>query len=152
MKKPRRIILDLSSYYSRNKYINTVIKVLLNISVMIILFRFTDVALYASTLSVVAYATLFTLIEELISGEVLKRFPQLVVTSFGILMIAFGVLSMTLAYSLVASEITFVTQNTFIGFTLIFMLVRKVISILLMSYVNRMRFERFYRKEIKKDV
>ncbi|QVK21122.1 hypothetical protein KHQ82_01985 [Mycoplasmatota bacterium] len=143
----RKIVINLSSNYSNNQYINYFIKLLINIGLFISILFYTNIAYYDSVYSIVLFAAWFSIFENILSQITAAKFTKYILMSFGSLFIFPILISMGLGFLMVEGLIEFKTTETLIGFTIVFMIVRKVITVLLLNAIHRYRFNKMFRKK-----
>lgn len=146
-KVTRRIVINLSSSFSQNNFVNYLIKLLINVSLFIVIIEYSGVAKYSTIYDIVIFAMWFSIFENIFMKMFATKFSKYLVMSFGTILIFPIVLSMVLGYLSVQGYLQFVTTEMFLGFIIVFMFMRKVLTTLLISFIQRRRFNKMMKEK-----
>ena len=146
-KVTHKIILELSSNYSKNQYINSFIKLSINILLFIVIVANANIATFSSIYDIAIFAMWFSLLENIFVKYCFKYFTKYVLMSFGSLLIIPIILSMTLAYFINQPLIIFRTTEILLGFSVVFMTLRKILTILLLNFISRKRLSKLMKEK-----
>lgn len=150
MKRTIRLVIDLSNRYSKNPYVDFFIMVVVNILLSIALLGNLSFVRYQSFGDFVIFGFLVAMIDSLFRDAMVQRYPRFIMTTFGFVMLIPAVVSLALVNLMMVDRIIFPSTDQYVGFIVIYLVIRKIISFTLLFQLYRFRmFKRFKNKEMK---
>ena len=142
MNKGRQFVLDLSNTFFRNPYLNHFVKVLITVTLYVVILSNANVIAYGSLFDIVIFAMWHSVFENILVKLMYRHATKYIVLTFGSIMIVPVIIAATMAYMVNVNTIMFRTTDMFLGFVVLFMVSRKIISILLQGFIKRRRYEK----------
>lgn len=152
MKKERMVVLDLSNNLFKNPYLNQITKVLLGVTVFYLVLINANVVTYASKFDILIFAMAHIAIEMILVRFMYRYLTKYIVLSFGLILILPITIAATMAYMLVQPLVMFPSTDALLGFVVLFMTSRKILTVLLQGYLKRRKYEKLIRERVKNDV
>lgn len=152
MKNEKTVVLDLSNNFFRNPYLNNLVKVLIGVVLYFVIITNANIVTYQSRFDIVLFAMTHMLIEIILVRYSYRYLVKYVVMSFGTILIIPITVAATISYMVVQPYIMFPTTESFLGFVVMFMVSRKVVTILLQGYLKRRKYEKLIAERVKNDV
>ena len=150
MRRTIRLVVDLSNRYSKNPYVDFFVMVMVNILLSVALLGNLSFVRYSSFSDFVVFGFLVALVDSLFRDAMLQRYPRFILTTFGFVMLIPAVVSLALVNVMLMDRIIFPSTEQYLGFIVIYLVIRKVISFTLLFQLYRFRmYKRMKKKEIK---
>lgn len=150
MKRSVKLVVDFSSRYSKNPYLDFFIMASINILLSVAILGNLSVVRYQSFSSFILFGLFVAVIDSMFRDTMLQRYPKFVLSTFGTVMILPAVVSLLLVYVMLSDILVFSSTEVFLGFIVIYLFFRKIISFTLMYHMQRFRLsQRRKKKEIK---
>jgi hypothetical protein len=150
MRRTIRLVVDLSNRYSKNPYVDFFVMVTVNILLSVALLGNLSFIRYSSFSDFVVFGFLVALVDSLFRDAMLQRYPRFIMTTFGFVMLIPAVVSLALVNVMMLDRIIFPSTEQYLGFIVIYLVIRKLISFTLLFQLYRFRmYKRMKKKEIK---
>jgi hypothetical protein len=150
MKRSIRLVIDLSSRYSKNPYVDFFIMASVNILLSAAILGNLSVVRYQSFTDFVFFGLFVAVIDSMFRDRMMERFPRFVMSTFGTVMIVPAIVSLTLVYLMLSDILVFSSTEVFLGFIVMYLFLRKIISFSIMFQIQRFKMnQRRKKKEIK---
>ena len=150
MKRSIRLVIDLSSRYSKNPYVDFFIMASVNILLSAAILGNLSVVRYQSFTDFVLFGLFVAVIDSMFRDRMMERFPRFVMSTFGTVMIVPAIVSLTLVYLMLSDILVFSSTEVFLGFIVMYLFLRKIISFSIMFQIQRFKMnQRRKKKEIK---
>jgi hypothetical protein len=150
MRRTIRLVIDLSNRYSKNPYVDFFVMVTVNILLSVALLGNLSFIRYSSFSDFVVFGFLVALVDSLFRDAMLQRYPRFILTTFGFVMLIPAVVSLALVNVMMMDRIIFPSTEQYLGFIVIYLVIRKLISFTLLFQLYRFRmYKRMKKKEIK---
>jgi len=150
MRRTIRLVIDLSNRYSKNPYVDFFVMVTVNILLSVALLGNLSFIRYSSFSDFVVFGFLVALVDSLFRDAMLQRYPRFIMTTFGFVMLIPAVVSLALVNLMMMDRIIFPSTEQYLGFIVIYLVIRKLISFTLLFQLYRFRmYKRMKKKEIK---
>lgn len=150
MKRSIKLVIDLSSRYSKNPYVDFFITASVNILLSIAILGNLSVVQYQSFSNFVIFGFFVAVIDSMFRDTMMERYPRFVMSTFGTVMILPAIVSLTLVYLMLSDMLVFSSTEVFLGFIVMYLFIRKIISLSIMFQIHRFRMnQRRNKKEIK---
>jgi amino acid transporter len=105
---------------------------------------------YQSFSDFVLFGFFVAVIDSMFRDTMLQRYPRFVLTTFGTVMILPAVVSLSLVYLMLSDVLIFPSTEEFLGFIVLYLMLRKVISFTLLFQIHRFKLsQRRKKKEVK---
>jgi hypothetical protein len=153
MKKERTVVLNLSNNFFRNPYLNSLAKMFIGVvvSYFLIILNANSIT-YFTRIDIVLFASIQLAVELILVRLTYTYLVKYVALSFGTLLIIPITMAATIAYMATTPYVMFQTTNSFLGYVVLFMCVRKVITVLIQGYIKRRKFDKIIAERMRKDV
>ena len=152
MKKGRQFVMDLSNNFFRNPYLNNFVKVLIIVALYVVILSNANILVYGLLFDIVIFAMWHAVFENVLVKLMYKHATKYIVLTFGSIMIIPVIIAATMAYMMNLNTIMIRTTEMFLGFVVLFMVSRKIISILLQGFIKRKRYEKTLLERMNEDV
>ncbi len=153
MKREKTVVLDLSNNFFRNPYLNNLMKLLIGISIIYFLVTTNaNIVTYQSRIDILVFAATQVAIELILIRFTYKYLLKYVALSFGTLLIIPITIAATIAYMVSTPFVMFQTTDSFLGYVVMFMIIRKIITMLLQGFLKRKKYEKLISERMRKDV
>ncbi len=150
MKRQIKLVIDLSSKYSKNPYLDFFIVASVNILLSIAILGNLQAVRYQSFTDFIVFGFFVAVVDSMFRDTMLQRYPKFVMTTFGTVMILPAIVSLTLVYLMLSDFLVFSSTEVFLGFIVIYLFFRKIISFSIMFQIHRFKLnQRRKKKEIK---
>jgi hypothetical protein len=150
MKRSIRLVIDLSSRYSKNPYVDFFIMASVNILLSAAILGNLSVVRYQSFTDFILFGLFVAVIDSMFRDRMMERFPRFVMSTFGTVMIVPAIVSLTLVYLMLSDILVFSSTEVFLGFIVMYLFLRKIISFSIMFQIQRFKMnQRRKKKEIK---
>jgi len=150
MRQTIRLVIDLSNRYSKNPYVDFFVMVTVNILLSVALLGNLSFVRYSSFSDFVIFGFLVAMVDSLFRDAMLQRYPKFILTTFGFVMLIPAVVSLALVNLMLMDRIIFPSTEQYLGFIVIYLVIRKLISFTLLFQLYRFRmYKRMKKKEIK---
>ncbi len=150
MRRTIRLVIDLSNRYSKNPYVDFFVMVTVNILLSVALLGNLSFVRYSSFSDFVIFGFLVAMVDSLFRDAMLQRYPKFILTTFGFVMLIPAVVSLALVNLMLMDRIIFPSTEQYLGFIVIYLVIRKLISFTLLFQLYRFRmYKRMKKKEIK---
>jgi hypothetical protein len=150
MRRTIRLVVDLSNRYSKNPYVDFFVMVTVNILLSVALLGNLSFVRYSSFSDFVVFGFLVAMVDSLFRDAMLQRYPRFILTTFGFVMLIPAVVSLALVNVMMMDRIIFPSTEQYLGFIVIYLVIRKIISFTLLFQLYRFRmYKRMKKKEIK---
>ena len=150
MKRSIRLVIDLSSRYSKNPYVDFFIMASVNILLSAAILGNLSVVRYQSFTNFILFGLFVAVIDSMFRDRMMERFPRFVMSTFGTVMIVPAIVSLTLVYLMLSDILVFSSTEVFLGFIVMYLFLRKIISFSIMFQIQRFKMnQRRKKKEIK---
>lgn len=150
MKRSIRLVIDLSSRYSKNPYVDFFIMASVNILLSAAILGNLSVVRYQSFTDFILFGLFIAVIDSMFRDRMMERFPRFVMSTFGTVMIVPAIVSLTLVYLMLSDILVFSSTEVFLGFIVMYLFLRKIISFSIMFQIQRFKMnQRRKKKEIK---
>jgi hypothetical protein len=150
MKRSIRLVIDLSSRYSKNPYVDFFIMASVNILLSAAILGNLSVVRYQSFTDFIFFGLFVAVIDSMFRDRMMERFPRFVMSTFGTVMIVPAIVSLTLVYLMLSDILVFSSTEVFLGFIVMYLFLRKIISFSIMFQIQRFKMnQRRKKKEIK---
>jgi len=150
MKRSIRLVIDLSSRYSKNPYVDFFIMASVNILLSAAILGNLSVVRYQSFTDFVLFGLFVAVIDSMFRDRMMERFPRFVMSTFGTVMIVPAIVSLALVYLMLSDILVFSSTEVFLGFIVMYLFLRKIISFSIMFQIQRFKMnQRRKKKEIK---
>lgn len=137
MRRQIRFVIDLSNRYSPNPMVDFFITWVINTAIIVALLGNLDFVRYQSILDFVVYGTLLSLFDRIFRDLMLRYQAGFILQTFGLVMLIPAVLSLSIAYGLMLDVIRFDSTDQFLGFVVIFLGIRKALSLGILTQLYR---------------
>jgi cobalamin biosynthesis protein CobD/CbiB len=109
-----------------------------------------SVVRYQSFTDFVFFGLFVAVIDSMFRDRMMERFPRFVMSTFGTVMIVPAIVSLTLVYLMLSDILVFSSTEVFLGFIVMYLFLRKIISFSIMFQIQRFKMnQRRKKKEIK---
>lgn len=152
MEKNKTVVLDLSGNFFRNPYLNNFVKVLIGVALFYLVITNANFVTYETKIDIVLFAVTHMLVEIILVRYTYRYLTKYIIMSFGTILILPITLAATVAYIVNQPFIMFPSTETFLGFIVIFMTARKIITVLLQGFIKRRRYEKLLAERVKNNV
>jgi hypothetical protein len=150
MKRSIKLVIDLSSRYSKNPYVDFFVMATINILLSVAVLGNLGFVRYQSFSDFVLFGFFVAVIDSMFRDAMLQRYPRFVLTTFGTVMILPAVVSLSLVYLMLSDVLIFPSTEEFLGFIVLYLMLRKVISFTLLFQIHRFKLsQRRKKKEVK---
>jgi small-conductance mechanosensitive channel len=151
MKRSIRLVIDLSSRYSKNPYVDFFIMAAINVLLSTALLGNLRFVRYQSFGDFVLFGFLVAVIDSMFRDTMMQRYPRFVMSTFGTVMIIPAVISLSLVYLILSETLIFSSTEVFLGFIVLYLFLRKIISYTLLFQIHRLAWSRRRKKKEIKD-
>ncbi len=153
MKKEKTVVLDLSNNFFKNPYLNNIMKMMIGISIVYFLITMNaNIVTYQSKIDILLFAATQLAIELILVRFTYKYLLKYVALSFGTILIIPITIAATIAYMVSTPYVMFQTTDSFLGFIVVFMVIRKIVTVLLQGFLKRKKYEKLISERMRKDV
>jgi len=142
LNKGRQFVLDLSNNFFRNPYLNNFVKVSITVALYVVILSNANIITYGTLFDIVIFAMWHAMFENILVKLMYRHATKYIVLTFGSIMIIPVIIAATLAYMVNLNTIMIGTTDMFLGFVVMFMISRKIISVLLQGFIKRRRYEK----------
>ncbi len=109
-----------------------------------------SVVRYQSFTDFILFGLFVAVIDSMFRDKMMERFPRFVMSTFGTVMIVPAIVSLTLVYLMLSDILVFSSTEVFLGFIVMYLFLRKIISFSIMFQIQRFKMnQRRKKKEIK---
>jgi amino acid transporter len=109
-----------------------------------------SVVRYQSFTDFVFFGLFVAVIDSMFRDRMMERFPRFVMSTFGTVMIVPAIVSLALVYLMLSDILVFSSTEVFLGFIVMYLFLRKIISFSIMFQIQRFKMnQRRKKKEIK---
>ena len=137
MRRQVRFVIDLSNRYSTNPMVDFFVTWLINTSIITALLGNLDFVRYQSMFDFVVYATMLTLFDRIFRDLMVRYQAGFILQTFGLVLLIPAVLSLSLSYGLMLDVLRFDSTDQFLGFVVIFLGIRKGLSLGILTQLYR---------------
>ena len=137
MRRQVRFVIDLSNRYSKNPAVDFFVTWLINTAIITALLGNLDFVRYQSMFDFVVYATILTFFDRLFRDLMVRYQASFILQTFGLVMLIPAVLSLSLSYGLLLEQLRFASTDQFLGFIVIFLGIRKALSLGILTQLYR---------------
>ena len=150
MKRQIKLVIDLSSRYSKNPYLDFFIVASVNILLSIAILGNLQAVRYQTFSDFIIFGFFVAVVDSMFRDTMLERYPKFVMSTFGTVMILPAIVSLTLVYLMLSDFLVFSSTEVFLGFIVVYLFLRKIISFTIMFQIHRFKLnQRRKKKEIK---
>ena len=150
MKRQIKLVIDLSSKYSKNPYLDFFIVASINILLSIAILGNLQAVRYQTFSDFIIFGFFVAVVDSMFRDTMLERYPKFVMSTFGTVMILPAIVSLTLVYLMLSDFLVFSSTEVFLGFIVVYLFFRKIISFTIMFQIHRFKLnQRRKKKEIK---
>ena len=151
MKRSIRLVIDLSSRYSKNPYLDFFVMASINVLLSAALLGNLRFVRYQSFSDFVLFGFFVAVIDSMFRDTMMQRYPRFVLSTFGTVMILPAVVSLSLVYLMLSDILIFSSTEVFLGFIVLYLFLRKIISFTLLFQIHRIALSRRRKKKEIKD-
>jgi len=152
MKNQKTFVLDLSNNFFRNPYLNIFVKSLIGVALYYVIIINANIVTFTGRFDIVLFAITHILIETILIRYVYRYLTKYIIMSFGVVLILPITVAASIAYFVNQPYVMFPNTESFLGFVVIFMTSRKIVSILIQRYIKRKKYEKLLTERVSKDV
>lgn len=139
----KRQIIGFTNRLVKNMYLNLLLFLALNTTLIFAIDGYLDLIKHESTLSLLYFSVMFTVIEVVLKEILYRYFPALIFMTIGVIIIIVYVIALVIPL-LVIKDFSFKNVSSFIFFFLIFSIIRTMIT----QYIIQRKRLKITRKKI----